>query len=61
MPPKRKDQLRELLDSSPDLFTNRVNREAWQHLVRWYREKEEVDLPRFGRHVSVTQLQSLLV
>jgi hypothetical protein len=41
MPQERKDQLRELLESSPELFTDRVNREAWQHLIRWYREKEE--------------------
>jgi hypothetical protein len=40
MPPERKDQLQELLDSSPDLFTDRVNREAWQHLIRWYQERE---------------------
>jgi hypothetical protein len=41
MPPERKDQLRELLEESPDLFTDRVNREAWQYLIRWYMEKED--------------------
>src|SRR5215218_3654662 len=41
MPQKRKDQLRELLECRPDLFTDRVNREAWQHLITWYREKED--------------------
>jgi len=41
IPVKRKDQLHELLLESPDLFTNKVNREAWQYLIRWYREKEE--------------------
>jgi len=41
MPEKRKDQLREQLTESPDLFTDRVNREAWQHFIRWYWEREE--------------------
>ena len=41
MPPERKDQLREQLVRSPDLFTDRVNREAWQYLIRGYREKED--------------------
>jgi hypothetical protein len=41
MPAKRKDQLRELLRESPDLFTDRVNREAWRYHIKWYKEKEE--------------------
>ena len=40
MPAERKDQLRDLLEESPDLFTTRVNREAWRCLIRWYMERE---------------------
>jgi len=41
MPPRRKDQLRELLEESPDLYPVKINREAWQYLIRWYREREK--------------------
>jgi len=41
VPAKRKDYLRELLESQPDLFTDKVNKETWQCLIRWYLEKEE--------------------
>ena len=40
IPLRRKDQPRELLEESPNLFTDKVNREAWQHLIRWYQDKE---------------------
>jgi len=39
MPESHKEHLRGLLDNPR--FTDNVNRQAWQCLVKWYKEEEE--------------------